>query len=304
MLNIGFDPAFIDTLVRVQTNNGVLEKHLPPPGYHHRSSNITRIAGGNGTNIASILIKLNVQCTLVVPTDPYFEILLKQRGIKNIVSIKADVNETVGVSWKPGEIQFNSIRGRLGRKHWTEVIHNLWSKSKIQLYLNWGLNPDAKEWVACQWLASCGWNFQELSAEKNIESQAIEATTINKPIILEPGSFESQPQKQFLLDILKKIGTTSFDEIYPILSCNEEESKEYQKMNFPTKIIHTSTEVVEKRNDHPEYHTVEPLEHDPITYVGAGDSFLAGLIEGVLNYSSLDIEHAITVAQQFLTGKL
>ena len=55
MLNIGFDPSFIDTIVRAQNSSGLLIDTLPEPGDHHRSSKINKTAGGNSVNISYTL---------------------------------------------------------------------------------------------------------------------------------------------------------------------------------------------------------------------------------------------------------
>ena len=77
MLAIGFDPSFVDTLVRVQNIDGSLAKKLPLPGQHNRTPSITRIAGGNGVNLSAVLTSLKIDNTLVVPYDEEFVFALQ-----------------------------------------------------------------------------------------------------------------------------------------------------------------------------------------------------------------------------------
>ena len=72
MLSIGFDPSFVDTLVRVENSDRSLAHELPLPGQHHRTPTIYRIAGGNGVNISAILTAIGIENTLVVPCDQEF----------------------------------------------------------------------------------------------------------------------------------------------------------------------------------------------------------------------------------------
>ena len=304
MLYVGFDPAFIDTLVRAEDISESLIENLPEPGFHHRSSKISRIAGGNGTNIAFILQKLNIPCTLVVPTNQQFITLLAERGIENFISIKAQVNETVGITWAPGEIQFNAVKGSLGKTQWTPQIHDLWTDSEIHTYLNWGLNQTSNEWVSCQWLASCGWSFEEIYHEKEIFHQALEAASIKYPIILEPGSIASHPHNEYLLSLLKQIGSTDFNPSLPLLSCNEEEKIEFEELSFPTTVVHTAERITIASNDQEFHLQVPPLSNEPTTFVGAGDAFTAGLIAQYLDKKRIDLEYAIWVSRSFLMGKL
>ncbi|MHA2092633.1 MAG: hypothetical protein ACW98K_17445 [Candidatus Kariarchaeaceae archaeon] len=304
MLYIGFDPAFIDTLVRVEDEHGVLNEHLPQPGFHHRSSKILKNAGGNGTNVAYVLSKLNIPCTLVVPTNQQFISLLKERGIEKFVSLNTEVNETVGISWAPGEIQFNAVTGSLGKAHWISPIHDLWMGSDLHTYLNWGLNQTSNEWVACQWLASCGWSYEEISQEKDYLQQALESSSIQYPIFLEPGSIVKHLHFEYLQSLLKQIGSTYFDSWLPLLSCNEEEKSEFKGVSFPTIIIHTEDRVTLARNDQEIHLHVPTLRNEPATFVGAGDAFTAGLIARYLDKKQIDPEYATQIAQSFLMGEL
>ncbi|MHA2250242.1 MAG: hypothetical protein ACXAD7_07765 [Candidatus Kariarchaeaceae archaeon] len=303
MLYIGFDPAFIDTLVRLECKDGNLLPELPIAGFHHRMSKINRIAGGNGTNVSSILTKLGIQNTLVVPCNPDFELLLKKRVISDIYPIEVSINETVALTYEPGEIQFNHVRAKLGFINWTKEIHEFWQQSDIQVYLNWGLNPLSHEWVSCQWLASCGWSYDELIEETDRTSQALEATIPLKKIILEPGSIKEHNLKQVLTNLLEQIASTSYNEEYPILCCNEEEATEYQSITFQHKIVHTDKFVDFYRCGERRRYKVEPLTKDPETFVGAGDAFLAGIIQACLK-GSPNIKNGIKTAQSFLSGDL
>ncbi len=301
MLAIGFDPAFIDTLVRVQNKSGKLEDALPPPGFHHRSSTISKVAGGNGTNVAFVLNKLNVDNILVVPTNNEFEILLGKRGLTNFISINDRINDTVGITWKKGEIQFNCIRGDLRKSDWSPKIHQLWQNSPLHVYLNWGLNPSSSEWVSCQWLASCDWSYDELQSEKNVNAQALEEDNLKNPVILEPGSVKSHKDTNFLLNLLNQMGEIESELNHIILCCNEEENQEFTSFKFNTKIVHTSSAVQLFQGDDIVKYQVKSLKNEPLTYVGAGDAFLAGIIESLLK-NKLDIDNGLDTAKKFLRG--
>ena len=134
VLAIGFDPVFIDTLVALKSKDGKLIDELPKPGHHFRNATISRIAGGNGVNISYVLNKINVQHKLVIPSNDLFMNLLEDRGIRSeqIEAINTAVGETVGVTWKPGEIQLNDPRSVLGINQWSETVDKYWKNSPIK----------------------------------------------------------------------------------------------------------------------------------------------------------------------------
>ncbi|MHA2101046.1 MAG: hypothetical protein ACW99A_20415 [Candidatus Kariarchaeaceae archaeon] len=303
MLAVGFDPSFIDTLVRVNNENGTLAHSLPDPGHHHRDSFITRIAGGNGVNISAILTKIGIDHVLVAPCNQEFLILLKRRHIERIEMIECEINETVGLTWSPGEIQFNYGRHGLSKKHWTSKVHDLWTNSFIQTYLNWGLNPTSLEWVSVQWLATCGWTFEEISETKNPISAALNATSPNNSIIVEPGSIRLHKNKDELMKILIHISEESQGLQFAIFSSNEEEYNEYSKVKMKQCIMHTSSYVEYKTEKDMQTYQVEGLLKEPKTFVGAGDAFLAGIIKSI-NDDNLDINQGIDTARNFLLDEL
>jgi fructose-1-phosphate kinase PfkB-like protein len=88
-----------------------------------------------------------------------------------------------------------------------------------------------------------------------------------------------------------------------ILCANEEEKEDFKTIKFQNKIIHTSKVVVHYQKDDALIFDVPPLELDPKTFVGAGDSFIAGIIQSLLG-GSIDINNGIKIAQNFLTSKL
>ncbi|MDH5401521.1 MAG: hypothetical protein OEZ01_12795 [Candidatus Heimdallarchaeota archaeon] len=296
MLSIGFDPSFIDTLVRVQNGNS-LATHLPLPGNHHRDSFIQRIAGGNGVNVSYVLSKIDIPHTLVVPVNQEFEMLLKQRGIINFYSINADISETVALTYSKGDIQFNHQRSVLNRIHWSKEIHDLWVNSPIAIFLNWGLNIDSLEWVSLQWLSICGWNFDELLSERDLFSHALEMNCPSKPIILEPGSIKTHHSKDNLTKLLTNMSKSEITDKL-IFCCNEEEVSEYRTINFPNFVLHTS-KFVELIGSEEKLVDVPKLRREPETFVGAGDAFLAGMISSVLK-DEIDLDYCIKVAQTYL----
>lgn len=303
MLSIGFDPSFVDTLVRVENPDGSLGRDLPKPGHHHRTPTINRIAGGNGVNISAMLVGLNIEHTLVVPCDQEFFLLLKKRNIKSIQSIDCKVNNSVGITWLAGEMQFNDARFGPSKENWTKNIQNLWTESSLQCYINWGLNPNSLEWASIQWLASCGWNHQEISEEDNLFDAALKVENPMKSILLEPGSIKSHKDKKRLNQLLNYIGENSKDLEFAVFSSNEEEFTEYSEVQMKQFILHTSNFVSIKIGDKLERFEVPKLLNEPTTYVGAGDAFIAGIIKSILE-NELDLEMGVKVAQDFLHGNL
>lgn len=304
VLAIGFDPVFIDTLVALKSADGKLISELPEPGHHFRNAEISRIAGGNGVNISYVLNKLGIQHKLVVPVNNLFMELLNERGIINnqIEGIDTEIGDTVGISWKPGEIQLNDPRSILGLNQWTEEINNLWNSSPIKLFINWGLNSNILEWASIQWLSSSGWKFEEIKEETNHYDQVLEVQENDSLLLLEPGSIKNNRDKDKLLLLLNHISKTNSHPL-SILCANEEEKEDFNTIIFQNKIIHTSKVVVHYKNDDVLIYEVPPLNLEPKTFVGAGDSFIAGLIQSLLG-GSIDINNGIKIAQNFLTGKL
>lgn len=299
MLAVGFDPSFIDTLVRVEDAKGNLVDDIPPLGHHHRQTNIIRVAGGNGVNISAILHKLNIDHILVVPSNPEFDILLNKRNIDKVHRIHEQVNESVGITFHSGEMQFNDGKHGLSRIDWSEEVHRYWTESPISLFTNWGLNPTSSDWVSRQWLASCGYSFEEISQISDVKSQALQAEGCKTNLLLEPGSIISHKDHGFLLDLLDHIGSTTFENQFSIFSANEEENPEFNKLNFRQSIFHSSSKVILSEGGIKSTFDVNPLPCTPTTFVGSGDAFIAGLIKG-LQEMRLDIDFAIHTAQRFL----
>ncbi|MCE7733284.1 MAG: hypothetical protein GPJ54_00305 [Candidatus Heimdallarchaeota archaeon] len=303
MLSIGFDPSFVDTLVRVENKDKSLANNLPLPGHHHRTPAINRIAGGNGVNISAILTAIEIEHTLVVPCDEEFQILLNKRRIELVEKIDCEVNNSVGITWLAGEMQFNDARHGPSKRNWTESIHNLWIESPLQCYLNWGLNPNSLEWVSILWLASCGWKYQEIIDERNLFEKAINSDTPVKSILLEPGSIKFHDEKNKLMQLLHHIANKSNELEYAIFSSNEEEHLEYSDIQMKQYILHTSENVSLKIGEDIKRYEVPRLSKEPLTFVGAGDAFIAGIIHSILG-KQLDPEVGINTAQEFLHGNL
>lgn len=303
MLSIGFDPSFVDTLVRVENKDRTLASDLPLSGHHHRTPTINRIAGGNGVNISAILNSIGIEHVLVVPCDEEFQILLNNRRIELVEKISCKVNNSVGITWLAGEMQFNDARYGPSMENWTEKIHALWIESPLQSYLNWGLNPNSVEWVSILWLASCGWNHQDIIEETNLFDKAIKVDSPNKSILLEPGSIKSHKEKNKLTQLLNHIANNSKQLEYAIFSSNEEEYGEYSDIKMKQYILHTSEFVSLTIGENTKRYDVPRLLKEPLTFVGAGDAFIAGIIKSILEFN-LDPEVGIETAQEFLHGNL
>lgn len=304
MISVGFDPAFIDTVVRAEDEQGNLMPELPKPGYHHRRSTITRVAGGNAVNVAYVLKKLGNDINLVIPSNNLFDELLKQKGMECVHRIHETVNETVAVAWEPGEIQFNQVIGEIGSKHYTESIHKYWTQSPIHIMVNWGLNYQSHEWISCLWLASCGWNYEEIDEIKStVIDHAIETDNLQHKLVLEPGGILEHPKQEVLHNLLSRMAETSHDNLYPVFLCNEEEDKIFAEYNFHSKIIHTSQRVICWNAGTKQVYEVPQLKQIK-TFVGAGDSFLAGIVHELYQNNRLAPSYAISVAQKYMTNTL
>ena len=304
VLAIGFDPVFIDTLVALKSKDGKLIDELPKPGHHFRNATISRIAGGNGVNISYVLNKINVQHKLVIPSNDLFMNLLEDRGIRSeqIEAINTAVGETVGVTWKPGEIQLNDPRSVLGINQWSETVDKYWKESPIKLFINWGLNYNILEWASIQWLSCSGWSIEELTEERNHFNQALEVQNNSSLLLLEPGSIREHHERNNLLKLINSMSKIN-DHTLSTLCANEEEENDFESINFQNTIIHTSQYVRHRSNDKNVTYDVPRLNKEPVTFVGAGDSFLAGLIQSLLE-GRIDITNAIITAQNFLIGQL
>ena len=200
-------------------------------------------------------------------------------------------------------MQFNDARYGPSRSNWTKKIHNLWIGSPLQCYLNWGLNPNSLEWVSILWLATCGWNHQEIIEEGNLFDKAIKTDNPNKSILLEPGSIKLHEEKSKLNQLLNHIANKSKQLEYAIFSSNEEEFAEYSDIVMKQYILHTSEYVSLKIGENSKKYDVPRLIKEPLTFVGAGDAFIAGIIKSILDFN-LDPQVGIEIAQEFLHSNL
>ncbi|MHA2503732.1 MAG: hypothetical protein ACXAE3_12795, partial [Candidatus Kariarchaeaceae archaeon] len=240
----------------------------------------------------------------VVPSNPVFDSLLEERDLRCAYRIHDQVNDTVALQWAPGEIQFNAVTSTLNRDHFTSEVYHLWGKSKIQVSVNWALNPDADLWISSLWLASCGWEYDRITSLSDTEliEAAIGESDLQQPFLLEPGSLKDHRQNANLKKLLLTISRASF-EFYPVFSCNEEEKDEFAEMHFPTTIVHTSKLVTEYSSKGKRLFEVPELSNIQ-TFVGAGDAFIAGLLYKLYMQGRLDPDYAISVAQEHMAGTL
>lgn len=301
MLSIGFDPSFLDTIVRAVDKTGSLLSTLPSPGHHHRMNEISRIAGGNNVNVAYVLMKLGFTFNLVVPANDEFEKYLNERGLTLAHSIHEDVNETIAVIWQEGEIQFNNVQAKLDKSDWSQAVHSFWMDSSLHVLNNWGLNPTSHEWIACQLLANAGWSYEEIQQLKEPLDNVSSISHLSKPLIIEPGSIQEHSHQEDLFKILNNVSELSYDRDFPLFCANEEEKPEYEGIDFKTKIIHSATEVLLIHNGEISKYDV-PLIEEIVTLVGAGDAFLAGIIAGYLQSDTINVDFAVSVAQAYIKG--
>ncbi|MCY3411658.1 MAG: hypothetical protein INQ03_08515 [Candidatus Heimdallarchaeota archaeon] len=299
-LAVGFDPSFIDEIVRLEDNNGNLIPSFPKPGHHHRNTVIHRIAGGNGVNVAFTLQQLGYNIEVVVPANDEYLILLAQRGLTSVYQLGTQINQTIAVTWAEGEVQMNSINGKLGKEHWSEVVHEKWQANPLNISINWGLNPSSMEWISLQWIASCNVKYEDILWSDPV-TQALEVHHCKIPLIIEPGLFSQHPDSDQLQLLLKHMmGSGNC-----ILLGNEEERSQYISIS-ENKIIHTasSVEISKKGTKNVK---IPKLEQEPVTFVGAGDAFLSGIVHGILlNIRDLEklVNFGISTAQKYIQGIL
>lgn len=303
MLAIGFDPSFLDIIIRLEDKNGNLIDKLPKVGHHHRNSKFTRIAGGNGVNIGTTLHKLGFDPKLVIPLNEEFIQLLNNNGLSNLEGIDSEISQTVAITWKEGEIQLNEIRGDLNRNNWTERVHDLWQDSPIHVMTNWGLNPSSLEWVYLQWISASGISYSEIQFD-DLKKQAFGCRACKKYFVIEPGSIQEHRDREKLLEFLQYMSNCA---VNTILCMNEEEAIEYKEIKNFTKITHTATNVTIQNSNGKIIITVPPLQKEPVNFVGAGDAFTAGIVESILK-NDMDIKNmvknGIRVSQMKIIGIL
>ncbi len=301
---IGFDPTFVDIVVRLFGAEGNLLPSLPSAGHHHRNCTIVEVAGGNGVNVARTLAKLGIDVTAVIPFDDYFGGLLRnetnQDHLKILEIPGVGSNRTVAVIWNDGELQLNSVSQSLGRVNWTKEIHQSWMKSPIHVFLNWGLNPLASEWVACQVLALSGFSWKEIfeiEPQRLIDFALKSEFLSDNPIFLDTGLLKEHQNYSDLQSLKRKIIANE----NAVLVCNEEEEKESTIFENGPFVVHSSQKVFLKTKNKRISIPVHALPDGERNFVGAGDAFLAGLIEVTLDGNdplSLDsISRSINVAQ-------
>ena len=296
---IGFDPAFLDILVKLEDEEGNLNEKLPLPGHHHRMTRIHKQAGGNGVNIASVLCKLGYDVNLVIPLNNEFKDLLYIKGLNKITKINGEISETIAITWKEGEIQLNDVRCELGKEQWTGEIDKLWKETPIKLFTNWGLNIKSLEWVSKQF-SSITELFTNSSDSEN--NDLFNINSLNSHILIEPGSLKNHPDKHDLVKILKHIMSVPNEKL-TILLANEEEADEFFSISGGVKIIHSKSEIQIFQEDTSTIIQVPNLKCEPNTYLGAGDAFLSGIIHSILSGNIdplLFVDQGIKTVQRYL----
>ncbi len=90
---------------------------------------------------------------------------------------------------------------------------------------------------------------------------------------------------------------------YAVFSSNEEECEEYSDIKMKQYILHTSEYVSLTIGENSKRYNVPRLLREPLTFVGAGDAFIAGIIKSI-SENKIDPEVGIEIAQEFLHGNL
>ena len=132
---------------------------------------------------------------------------------------------------------------------------------------------------------------------------AVNADNPNKSILLEPGSIKSHKEKYKLNQLLNHIANMSKGLEYAVFSSNEEEYEEYSDIKMKQYILHTSEYVSLTIGGNSKRYNVPRLLREPLTFVGAGDAFIAGIIKSI-SENNIDPEVGIEIAQEFLHGNL
>ncbi|MHA1197918.1 MAG: PfkB family carbohydrate kinase [Candidatus Heimdallarchaeaceae archaeon] len=314
MIYGGFDPAFID--INIQPLDGIsgeLIGELPPLGSHHAKTNISLIPGGNGFNFCRTLASLGRSVTFVGPSSHLYENLIKEHNIPlKVKAIKnAEVNYTGILNLLNGEVQFNSVQGKLSVENLSADIIKYYRKSPLKSISNIALNPTSIEWISALVLSLWSEDILEnLQKGTNTLSllQEQKETTFEGTIFVDPSditSFDRLKEFQtFLLELRKLEG-----EKY--LSVNENElrciSEQFQKtpqnlfesLELPI-IFHSAAEVIYfgKKNFRLSTKTLNTKK----TFVGAGDCFNGSFIHSIFNNNSIEdsLEFAIESASYLI----
>ncbi len=295
MLNVGFDPVFIDVLTKILDKSGSLSDTLPGIGDHHPWSSIQLVPGGNGFNFARALHRKKENVIFWGKIDPVYEALLKISEPKmktgTLGEQKKDFtsNITVALETTKGELQINYVNNFVAPNDLQKNAIDALEKTKIVSFLNIGLNRE--------------WNELFYFMSNIIKNN-------NK---LEVALFDPSTLKDFSQwEELKKWYEESFKNINAnkIISVNEFEAEKLiskYSLEFFIEIasffiVHTAEKVSIYSSQKRDTVMVPVLKNEPLTHVGIGDTFNAGLVYALLRGEDIvkAVKFGIQYAQELM----
>jgi sugar/nucleoside kinase (ribokinase family) len=318
MIYGGFDPAFIDIDIHpLNSSKTGFIKELPEIGSHHSDTRLDFQPGGNGFNLCRTLATLGRNVTYVGPSSTFFEILVQDNSIPiQIKTIQnAEVNYTTILNLQDGEVQFNSIQGKLSIESLSEEIIKYYRKSPLKPISNVSLNPTSIEWVSLLLLSLEDEDILD-SLEDSTDPlgmiSSCSGTSYEGIIFVDPSDishFERIDEFCKILVQLKKFEGEKY------LSVNEYElavlSKHFSKspkelasfLDVPV-ILHTSDNVSFYGKEVINLKTKNLV--NKVKFVGAGDCFNGAFIHSILDSHPItdSLSYAIEAASYLVeTGK-
>ncbi|OLS33121.1 MAG: hypothetical protein HeimAB125_01920 [Candidatus Heimdallarchaeota archaeon AB_125] len=315
MIYGGFDPAFIDIDIQpLNSDNTSFIKELPSPGSHHINTKLDFQPGGNGFNLCRTLATLGREVTYVGPSSGFYEQLIQDNKIPvKVKAIKnAKVNYTTILNLMKGEVQFNTIQGKLSIENLSEEIIGYYRRSPLKSISNISLNPSSIEWVSSLLLSLEDDNILNSLKENRNPFDLLSAcsgSSYDGIIFVDPSDISHVDRLGEFCQILEYLKI--FDgEKY--LSVNELEMKalgnHFSKtpkeladfLKLPI-ILHTSEIVSFYGREEIDLKT-RKLEHK-VKFVGAGDCFNGAFLDARFDACSLEdsLQYAIDAASHLIS---
>ena len=299
MIYGGFDPTFID--INIQPTNkhdGKLISQLPKLGSHHIPTEISLIPGGNGFNFCRTLATLGRDVTFVGPSSPLYEKLIEEHNIPLKVKTieNAEVNYTGILNLRDGEVQFNSIKGRLSVEHLTTDVLNLFAQSPLKSISNVALNPTSIEWISSLILRL--WSsdiLTELESHQPMNLlQKKNEIEFDGVLFIDPSDISKYDRMAEFYTFLKETRKLKGEKYLSVneieLKCLIDFSKKtpqelYSYLELPI-IFHSSDEV--KLYEKEDMMFVTKKLESTKTFVGAGDCFNGSFLHYIFDNRSIE----------------
>ena len=300
MIHGGFDPAFIDINIRpMNEKDGRLISDLPPLGSHHTLTDIVLIPGGNGFNLCRTLASVGHQVTYVGPSSQLYENLIKENNIPLTVKpIKnAEVNFTGVLNLQGGEIQFNSVKGKLSTEHLSEDLLDCYMKSPLKCISNVALNTTSIEWISSLILSLWSLDFIECLTEKNPPQKILnemQQTDFEGILFIDPSDITHFTRIEefitFLKETSKLLGekylSVNENELKRILDVSQKTPDEFvNEFGIPI-IYHSASEIIFYGKDRISLKSKELTRKT--NFVGAGDCFNGMFLNSVFQKESVE----------------